>query len=157
MLRRTMVILTIVLLSAVHGLSGAAGDGKEEPFDKELKAMAAAWQPVSGEVEGRKTAEALLKNTVTTHDEAGKIVVREGEKVVLEGTVKKIDATKKPRTIDTEITSGENKGKIVLGIYEIEGDTLRICAALPGKGRPKAFSAPAGSGFALTVYKRVKK
>jgi hypothetical protein len=46
--------------------------------------------------------------------------------------------------------------KGVKGIYEIDGDTLRICVAKKGKERPKTFESKEGSGHVLTVMKRVK-
>src|SRR5205823_4054339 len=41
-----------------------------------------------------------------------------------------------------------------LGIYELEGDTWKICLTLTAKERPKEFAAPAGSGLALETLKR---
>jgi uncharacterized protein (TIGR03067 family) len=158
MLRQAALALAIGLLFAGFGSSGVAGDSQEEAFKKELKAMAGTWRPVAAEVDGLKAPEERLKESVVTRDEAGNLVARRGDKIIMEGTVKKINATKKPKTIDSEITAGDNKGKTILGIYELEGDTLRICVVLPGKGeRPTEFSAGAGSGCALTVYKREKK
>lgn len=60
--------------------------------------------------------------------------------------------------LDTEVTAGDQKGKTIQGIYEIDGDTLRVCVVLPGKGeRPTEFSGKGGSGCNLTVYERQKK
>jgi hypothetical protein len=42
------------------------------------------------------------------------------------------------------------------GIYELNGDTLKSCVASPGKERPTEFSAKAGSGHTLRVFKCVK-
>jgi uncharacterized protein (TIGR03067 family) len=93
-----------------------------------------------------------------TRDETGKVIGRRGDMIVLEGTVRKIDAAKKPKTIDTEVTAGDLKGNTIQGIYEIDGDTLRVCVVLPGKcERPTEFSGKAGSGCNLTIYKREKK
>jgi len=76
--------------------------------------------------------------------------------VINEGTVK-LDPTKKPKAIDITFTAGERKGQMVLGIYEIEGDTFRVCVARPGDERPAEFSAKAGSGRTLVAYQREKK
>ena len=51
----------------------------------------------------------------------------------------------------------EYKGKTALGIYELEGDTLKLCYSQPGKDRPKEFTAAKGSGQAMSVWKRDKK
>jgi uncharacterized protein (TIGR03067 family) len=71
--------------------------------------------------------------------------------------IKKLDTSRKPRTIDTEQIVGEHRGKILQGIYELNGDTLRVCLAPPGKERPTEFSARAGSGNSLAVYRRERK
>jgi hypothetical protein len=51
------------------------------------------------------------------------------------------------------------KGKTWLGIYESDGDILRICdhAGDVARGRPAAFVSSAGSGQVLISFKRVKR
>ena len=49
---------------------------------------------------------------------------------------------------------GSEKGETYLGIYKIEGDTLKWCVAVPGSERPSEF-ATSGSDF-LLVLKRQK-
>jgi len=75
---------------------------------------------------------------------------------VVEKTVFKIDETKNPMTMDDTATNGPHEGKTSLSIYEVKGDTLRFCSALPGKKRPTAFQSPPGSGCQFRVFKRVK-
>ena len=70
----------------------------------------------------------------------------------------KLDPTKTPKAIDIEVASGEHKGVVYLGIYELDGDTLRICFAMPDRPvRPTEFSAGKGSVRALSEFKREKK
>jgi uncharacterized protein (TIGR03067 family) len=134
------------------------GDAQEGDFKKELKALAGTWRPIFSENDGNKAPEERLKDACMTRDETGKVIGRRGDMIVLEGKVQKIDASKKPNTIDTEVTAGDLKGKTIQGIYEIDGDILRVCVVLPGKGeRPTEFSGKAGTGCNLTVYKREKK
>ena len=66
---------------------------------------------------------------------------------------------KKSATIDFRNTAGEMKGKTWLGIYELDGDTLRICdnADDVAGGRPAAFVSSAGSDQVLISFKRVKR
>jgi uncharacterized protein (TIGR03067 family) len=68
----------------------------------------------------------------------------------------KLDAAKKPRTID--ITKpDDDKAPAVLGIYELDGGKLKICVAAPGKDRPTEFASKEGSGHTLSVWEREKK
>ena len=47
-------------------------------------------------------------------------------------------------------------GTKVAGIYELDGDTLKVCYAHGKKERPKEFKTAPGSGLALVIYKRIK-
>ena len=69
-----------------------------------------------------------------------------------EGTVA-IDAEKNPKTFDMTFTTGPEKGKTNLGIFEVEGDTWRLCLDMTGKSRPKEFASRAG--VALETLRRV--
>jgi uncharacterized protein (TIGR03067 family) len=64
------------------------------------------------------------------------------------------DASKAPKTIDYVNTAGMNKGKSQQGIYEFEGELLKICVAAPGKPRPTQFQSDRGDGRTFTVWKR---
>jgi hypothetical protein len=62
--------------------------------------------------------------------------------------------------VDAEITTktqdGETRTIKVLGIYELDGDTMKTCLAAPGKERPTEFSSKEGSGRMSYVWKREK-
>ena len=155
--KRAVLVMTYCLLTGL-GLADTFGDTSEDAFKHELKALAGTWKPISSETDGNKTPEERLKESSMTRDETGKVIGRRGDMIVLEGTVKRIDASMKPKTIDTEVIVGDLKGKTIQGIYEIDGDTLRICVVLPGRGeRPTEFTGKAGSGCSLTVFKRETK
>ena len=153
-MRRAVAVLAIVsLFAAVR--SQAADDANEEAVAKDLRAFKGTWRLSSKEVDGKKFSEEEIKDVIATNDGSGNISVRRGDKEINEGTVK-LDPTKSPRTIGVTFTEGERKGQTVLGIYEIEGDAFRVCVARPGDERPAEFSAKAGSGRTLIVYKRQK-
>lgn len=121
---------------------------------KDLKKMDGTWVLVSGEDDGKKLSEEAVKNARLTF-EGDKHTVKLGD-TTYKGT-HKLDPTKKPKTIDISDTDGPFKGKTVLGIYELDGNEFTICYAPPGKDRPKNFSAKAGMGYHLHVWKREKK
>ena len=45
----------------------------------------------------------------------------------------KLDAAKKPKTVDVTITKGRDKGKKQYGLYQVDADTLKFCFAAPEK------------------------
>jgi uncharacterized protein (TIGR03067 family) len=70
----------------------------------------------------------------------------------LKGTLK-LDEKKKPKELDATT----DDGRTILGIYEVDGDKLKLCYAGPGGERAKEFSSKAGSSHALAVYKRARQ
>src|SRR5262245_20233624 len=70
-----------------------------------------------------------------------------------------LDPMQKPKAIDTTPNLAKIKTKTATaGIYEFEGDTLRLCLAQFGSGlRPKEFESKAGTGHVLITMKRAKK
>jgi uncharacterized protein (TIGR03067 family) len=151
-----VAVLAIVSLFAGARSQAADGDANDEAVAKDLQAFKGTWRLSSKEVDGKKFSEVEIKDVIATNDGSGRFSVRRGGKYIDAGAVK-LDPTKKPKTIDVTFTEGERKGKTARGIYEIEGDAFRVCVTRPGDGRPAKFSAKAGSGRTLIVYKREKK
>lgn len=78
-------------------------------------------------------------------------------KEVLQATYR-LDPSKKPRAIDLTSTSGETKGRTYLGIYELDGDALKICFSEYEQDRPREFAAQGKPGIrTLLVLKRQTK
>ena len=151
-----LAVLAIVSLFAALRSLAADDENKKEAVAKELQAFQGTWRLDSKGEAGKKFSEEEIKDVIGTVDGSGKVSVRRGDKILGEGTIK-LDPTKKPKAIDITFTAGERKGQMVLGIYEIEGDTFRVCVARPGDERPAEFSAKAGSGRTLVAYQREKK
>jgi uncharacterized protein (TIGR03067 family) len=124
-----------------------------------IRARGAPWgrrRLTSREVDGKKSSDDEINDVIGTADGLAKFSVRSGDKLIGEGAMT-LDPTKKPKATDVSYTEGERKGKTALAIYEMGSDTFRICVAHPGGERPTEFSAKAGSGCTLIVYKRDKK
>ena len=63
-----------------------------------------------------------------------------------------------PKQIDTKYLSGPEKGFPALGIYELDGNTLRICHTSKAKTkRPEKFETAKNSRLVLAVWKRAMK
>jgi uncharacterized protein (TIGR03067 family) len=63
----------------------------------------------------------------------------------------KIDASKSPKEFEYKISTLAT-AKPYLGIYELDGDTLKICYAMANRDRPKEFKS--GVGVYLYTFKR---
>ena len=67
-----------------------------------------------------------------------------------------IDPSKEPKTIDVRVKKGADAGKIMLGIYAIDGDSLKMCMNQPNLERPKEFATKAEARIGLIIMKRGK-
>jgi uncharacterized protein (TIGR03067 family) len=119
----------------------------------DLKALDGKWQTVSGEAAGNSLPDDVLKK-LSFSAKAGKYTFNL-DTTTDHGTFK-LDASKKPKTLDAEGTEGPNKGVKYLGIYEItDKDTVKICYDLEGN-RPMEFKTASGQKRFLFVLKREK-
>jgi uncharacterized protein (TIGR03067 family) len=66
----------------------------------------------------------------------------------------KVDTTTKPKSMTIVGTDGPNKGKTFPCIYEVKGDSLKICYDLSGTRRPEEFKTTEGTKLYLVTYKR---
>ena len=124
----------------------------ERPDD--AKAIQGNWKPAKAELAGQPMADAIVQ-TISLKMDNGKYEVFVGDSPD-RGTYT-MDATTKPRSITVTGTEGPNHGKTFPAIYELEGDTLRICYDLSGAKRPTEFKSSAGTKLYLVTYHRQKK
>ena len=70
----------------------------------------------------------------------------------------KLDAAKDPKTIDLIVQEGDDKGKVVPGIYALEEGRLRLCINIFGDPsyRPMEFKTQDNDGAGFAVLERVK-
>jgi uncharacterized protein (TIGR03067 family) len=124
---------------------------KDDAAKKELEKFQGTWQLVSAEKDGKKAPEEQVKQTRVAIKGA-KHTVYFGDKAVVHEIPFTIDPTTTPKSAEDKLPDGQT----IKSIYQLDGDTLRSCAAAPGKERPTEFSAKEGSGQTLRVFKRVK-
>jgi uncharacterized protein (TIGR03067 family) len=145
----------LLLLIVVAGLVVGADDAKDDATKNDVKKFQGTWVMVSGMEEGKKLSEKEMKGSSLTVDGDQHTVKVAGK--THKGT-HKLDATKKPKTIDITDTEGPFKGTTIRAIYELSGDEFKICYAPANKDRrPKDFKAAAGTGYYVHVWKREKK
>jgi uncharacterized protein (TIGR03067 family) len=146
---RTIPVLCGVVL--LIGSDRPAADANK----KDLEAMQGDWAAVSITHDGYKLPDDDAQSLFRTV-KGDQYTVFLFKKAISKGTLK-VDATKKPKTIDFVPADTGAKSEPILGIYELEGDSWKICYALPGKERPKELTSKKGSGHALAVWEREKK
>jgi len=72
-----------------------------------------------------------------------------------EGTFE-LDPDTKPARIDMKFDKGPEAGNTNLGIYELKGDSWKLCSATRGTVRPATFASTSGSGIAVETLVRSK-
>src|SRR5687768_781534 len=102
----------------------------DDAVKRDMAQLQGEWLMVSGFADGQEMPEEMRKQmkrvckgdeTVTTM--AGQMFMK---------AKFAIDPSKKPKTIDYQMTEGPTKGQKQLGIYEVTGDTFKACFAAPG-------------------------
>jgi uncharacterized protein (TIGR03067 family) len=151
--------ISLVALFCTVGLAASSGSGaladEKADLEKEVRKFQGTWTFESSEAGGMKLPISELKGLILTF-EGHKHTVKKGDDVIQVGT-QKLDPSKSPKTIDVTMAEGPNKGTVMLGIYEIDGDTLKVCFDPQGKKRPTEFKSAPGSENFVNVHKRVKK
>jgi uncharacterized protein (TIGR03067 family) len=129
-----------------------AADSPKEAAKKDQKKLQGVWVLASGERDGEQMPEEVVKSLKRTMA-VDKFTITRDDKAVAKGTFT-LDPSKKPKAIDIKL---EGTDQPVHGIYELDGDTFKLCYAAPGEERPKKFTTKAGSGHTFAVWKRAKK
>src|SRR5690242_12395362 len=129
------ILLCAALLPAADVPAGDANAA-------DLAKMQGDWMVVSMTIDGTKLGNDEAQSIFRTVTGNGYRMFR-FSKAVGRGTLK-LDASKKPKTIDSTPAVPPN-AKPVLGIYQFDGKTLKICNGRPGQPRPTEFGAKEGS------------
>ena len=117
------------------------------------KVLAGAWKPLEANL-GGNIIDAMLLETAKVVYEADKYTATVGEKTE-QGSFT-LDPKKTPKTMDIFPTSGDNNGKTLLAIYQVEGDNLTICYSLTPATRPEEFK-PLSNTLLVVKFQRIKE
>jgi uncharacterized protein (TIGR03067 family) len=138
-------------------LSGAI---QAEDAKKDLEQLQGTWEIVEVVSDGQAAPADKVKG--------GQVVFKDDEMTLKESSDDKdprkfriqLDPSKKPKALDSTALNRDYKGSVTLAIYELDGDTLKLCAPNnheAKKDRPKAFKSEGGSELVLLTLKQVKK
>jgi uncharacterized protein (TIGR03067 family) len=145
-----MLLLAISLCALA--LTAHADD---DAAKKDLKAMQGTWKVVAAEHDG-DSLDRIVGGVMTIKDNNFHIKTVGGTE--LKGDLI-LNAAKKPKHIDYAHQDGLLKDKTWQGIYELNGDTLKIIYAEADseKERPTEFKTLKNSKLLLLELKREKK
>ncbi len=141
------------ILLALGCLIGSDDAKTSDQSKKDLEKMQGTWHAIAVEVKGTlsdadalKKFELVVKNDSYTVKTSGKEHV--SAKLVL-------GADKEPKEMDIVLETDP----VYKGIYEIDGDTLKICLVLSSDDdskRPKEFKSEEDSNTALFTWERTR-
>jgi uncharacterized protein (TIGR03067 family) len=148
---KNIINLVYVCVSIALGASinVAVADSPDD-----AKALQGNWKPIKAELAGQPMPEEVLK-TISLKLDQGKYEVFVGE-APDRGTYI-IDSSAQPKSMTVTGTEGPNHGRTFPAIYEIKGDTLRICYDLSGAKRPIEFKSLAGTKLYLVTYQQKRE
>ena len=133
---------TCAMLMATASLAAEQND-QQSKSDKEL--FQGTWEVVSS-VEAEQFAGARARITADT------MIFQNRKKDAI--TLKySLRPTKKPKEIDTSHEIDPGKPIIQLGIYALEGNTLKLCIEAAGKSRPASFEKAGGTAHIFLLKK----
>jgi uncharacterized protein (TIGR03067 family) len=141
--------LLLICLAVGASLNALAADSSAD-----AKAVQGNWKPARAELAGQPMTDDVLKS-ISLKLENGRYEVFVGDKPD-RGTYT-LDSASKPKSMTITGTDGPNNGKTYPAIYELKGDTLRICYDLSGAKRPTEFKSIAGTKLYLVTYNRKKE
>jgi uncharacterized protein (TIGR03067 family) len=144
-MRWQLPVLALVFCTLVFSVRTAAQD-----VPKGLEKVQGSWVLTALVVEGKEIK-----------DPKGKLTVKGENYTFSSGDtnnkgVYKVDPTKTPMTLDIICKEGTDKGKTLPAIFEVTGDTMKVCLNIKGKDRPKEFASKPDSGNVLESWKREK-
>ncbi|MCI0641493.1 MAG: TIGR03067 domain-containing protein [Gemmataceae bacterium] len=131
--------------------------GAQEAVDKEKKNLQGVWIAEAFEESGKKAIgpRARLLDGMSWEFIGDKFIWRMEGHIEIQGTYK-IDPGKKPKQID--LADPDRRKAKYVGIYEVEGESLKIRFHEDKEARPKAFTTEKGTrNHFLLILKRSKQ
>jgi uncharacterized protein (TIGR03067 family) len=111
------------------------------------------WKVIAGENNGKKIELDAKGIPVVITGDTIRVRDKEDQRTYL--MTYQLDPARK--AIRLTHTEGPFKGKSAQGIYQLDGDTLKLCYATEGNKVPTELSAKAGTGQLCFVMERAKK
>ena len=143
-------VAAVVLSLSDPFVSAAAPQpaGKTAP---DQKAIQGTWQPLKAEMRGGPAPGDVREQRMIFSGDRFKLV--EGEKVLIRGTFT-LDDSRTPKVMEMKVSEGAggDAEAPVHGIYQLDGDELKWCAAEPGSAAgPEKFETKGTTNVLLQL------
>jgi uncharacterized protein (TIGR03067 family) len=133
-------------------LKRVKADKKKQKGDGEK--IQGKWIEVESHYKGKKSVDDTASPVYTFSDK--KLIVGDGSGKGINAVFTfELRPDKKPRELDLIVMLGDKK-RTAKAIYELSGDTLKICSGRSDEERPKAMGTAADDERSVVVFKRVK-
>jgi uncharacterized protein (TIGR03067 family) len=148
-----MAILYKLLLSSALLAPNATVSTDEATLDQ--KQMQGTWEVVEVVDNGAAAPkDSLAKLSVEVRENQMRFKGPEGVREL----IFTLNPSTQPKAMDATPADGPKQGKMLRGIYEVQGDSLKVCLVhLDDKERPDKFESEQGSARLLFVLKRKAK
>ena len=120
-------------------------------MQRDLDLLQGSWTVAALEVDGQTMPAAMLADARIAI--TGSRFASTGMGATYEGILE-LDTSANPPRLDMKFDAGPEKGNTNLGIYQLDGDTWKLCLATRGTVRPANFASTPGSGFAVETLVR---
>jgi uncharacterized protein (TIGR03067 family) len=148
------------LLAAVMMVAGTARGLSQEPVVPEQESVArdralyaGTWKIMAIESDGEAKAGDAREVIVVNQADGAWTMTVDGLEV--NRGESRMDPLADPPEIDIEITSGDGKGKVLQGIYEVTETRRRLCFRGEQGWRPREFRTQPGDGAVLVTFEKV--
>lgn len=145
-----LLVSGLLLAAAPPTETADSGDDREK--------LQGLWRGVALEIKG-ELLPPLSARGMRLRFAKDTFTIQQGAKITVQGRYS-LDPSQKPKTIDltiTETAQAVNKGTVVLGIYELKNDRLRLCTTKAnGEDRPKKLVSKRGTTHTLFTFQKEK-
>jgi len=121
-------------------------------MSQDLELLQGSWTLTALEVKGQRLSSTELPNG-SMIIRADRFTINSSISRASKGTLK-LQPSRSPRLITMKFDAGPQKGKSTHGIYELDGDTWKICLAIRGTVRPSTFASSSDSEFVFETFTR---
>jgi uncharacterized protein (TIGR03067 family) len=152
-------MMRLIAVAIVGGLLAGAGHAAEVPDERDdTQKLQGVWRGAELEIKG-DTLPPTSARSMRLRFTKDNFTIEQGGKITVQGRYT-LDPASKPKTIDLTIADtvqAVNKGAVVLGIYELEKNQLRLCTTKANdQDRPKKLATKRGTPHSLFTFQKEK-